>query len=168
MNTMGLPFLIGGLVFFLISLPLIYRKVPMNSFYGVRVPAAFESKERWYEINAYGGRLLAIGSLVIVVVGIVGLFLPPEYGKPYALCAIPVVLLSVLVPPVWVLIWSSRLGKQSDDESRQGTDRNETGVRGSRPQSSAERLHELDGMFRRQQISEREYEAKRQEILKEL
>lgn len=44
---------------FLLSLPLIFRKVPMNHFNGIRLRASFESEERWYDINAYGGRQLA-------------------------------------------------------------------------------------------------------------
>jgi hypothetical protein len=31
----------------------------MNGAYGIRIPAAFESEQRWYDINAYGGRKLA-------------------------------------------------------------------------------------------------------------
>jgi hypothetical protein len=44
-----------------LSLPLVLRKAPMNEFYGIRIPAAFESKQRWYDINAYGGRQFADG-----------------------------------------------------------------------------------------------------------
>jgi peptidoglycan biosynthesis protein MviN/MurJ (putative lipid II flippase) len=33
MTTLAVAILLGGLVMFLISLPLIYRKIPMNHFY---------------------------------------------------------------------------------------------------------------------------------------
>ncbi|HQU34683.1 MAG TPA: SdpI family protein [Thermoanaerobaculaceae bacterium] len=47
-----------GVLLSVISVPLILRKVPMNHLYGVRIPKAFVSAENWYEINAYGGKLL--------------------------------------------------------------------------------------------------------------
>ena len=87
---------------------MIYRKVPMNHFYGVRIAAAFESDQRWYDINAYGGRLMAIGSLPIVGAGVAGLFLPADWFLPYAWAATVVTLVSVLVPAVLVFRWSRR------------------------------------------------------------
>lgn len=87
----------------------------MNHFYGVRISAAFESDRRWYDINAYGGRLMAIGFLPIVGAGVVGLFLPAEWFLPYASAATAVTLVSVLVPLVLVLRWN-RLG----DNGRKG------------------------------------------------
>jgi hypothetical protein len=48
-----------GVLLFGLSLPLVLRKVPMNDLYGIRIPAALESEQRWYDINAYGGRQFA-------------------------------------------------------------------------------------------------------------
>ena len=42
-----------GVIIFIISLPLMLRKVPMNQTYGIRIKAAFKSEASWYEINAY-------------------------------------------------------------------------------------------------------------------
>jgi hypothetical protein len=44
MTTVAFAILAGGLITFFLGLPLAYRKIPMNSFYGVRVLEAFESK----------------------------------------------------------------------------------------------------------------------------
>ena len=60
MTTIALVTLLSGILIFILSLPLISRKIPMNGGYGIRIPAAFESEQRWYDINAYGGRQLAI------------------------------------------------------------------------------------------------------------
>jgi hypothetical protein len=106
MTTVAITILLSGVLIFLLSLPMIYRKVPMNHFYGVRIPAAFESDQRWYDINAYGGRLMAIGALPIVGAGVTGLFLPTDWLLPYAWAATVVTLVSVLVPLVLVLRWS--------------------------------------------------------------
>jgi hypothetical protein len=47
MTTVAITILLSGVLIFLLSLPMIYRKVPMNHFYGVRIAAAFESDQRW-------------------------------------------------------------------------------------------------------------------------
>jgi hypothetical protein len=80
----------------------------MNRVWGVRIRAAFESDQRWYEVNAYGGRLLALGSLLIVATGLVGLFLSPELLVPYAWSAAAISSLSVLVPCAQTLAWIHR------------------------------------------------------------
>ena len=49
-----------------VSIPLALRLVPMNRLYGVRIREAFESDERWYEINAFGGRLLVVYGLLLL------------------------------------------------------------------------------------------------------
>src|SRR6476661_9679123 len=86
--------LVVGIVTVGLSLPLIYRKIPMNRFYGIRIPQAFASAERWYAINAYGGRLLARWSCPIIATGLVGFLLPLRFFPAYAITAACVVLVS--------------------------------------------------------------------------
>lgn len=55
-----------GLLTVSFAIPLIMRKVPMNHMYGIRVRKAFVSKDNWYELNAYGGKLfLAFGLFLL-------------------------------------------------------------------------------------------------------
>ncbi len=110
MTTVAITVLLSGVLIFLLSLPLVYRQVPMNHLYGVRIPAAFESNRRWYDINAYGGRLMAIGSLPMVAAGVAGLFLPADWLRPYAWAALGVTLVSLLVPLLLILRWSRLKG----------------------------------------------------------
>ena len=42
----------------------------MNRVYGIRVPEAFVSDSRWYAINAYGGRILMVYGVALVVFGL--------------------------------------------------------------------------------------------------
>lgn len=56
--------LVCDIVFAVISVPLILRKVPRNVIYGFRVKATMENDFVWYEANAYFGRLLLISSFV--------------------------------------------------------------------------------------------------------
>jgi hypothetical protein len=98
-----------GVILVAVSLPLIYRKVPMNHLYGIRIPRAFESEQRWYDINAYGGRLLARWSLLIILVGVVGFFLPPTAIGWYPIGVVATILICALIPLIQIVRWSSRL-----------------------------------------------------------
>jgi len=79
-----------GLLTVLVSIPLVLRMVPMNHLYGVRIPKAFFSRENWYEINAYGGKLLLGFGLFLLAVGWLGRDLAPP---PTSLWA-----------PVWLVV----------------------------------------------------------------
>lgn len=58
-----------GLLLTAFSLPLVLRRVPMNRAYGIRIPEAFTSDARWYDINAYGGRLFLVYGVLLTVFG---------------------------------------------------------------------------------------------------
>lgn len=53
-----------------LSIPLILRKVPMNHVYGVRFTQSYKSDKAWFEINAYGGKMLLIWNLPPLLIGI--------------------------------------------------------------------------------------------------
>ena len=72
MNPVVYIHLFVGALTIVASIPLILRKVKMNPYYGVRIPEAFTSEERWYEINRHGGRLLLAWGILIVATAIVG------------------------------------------------------------------------------------------------
>ncbi len=93
-----------GVVLAVLSLPLVARKVPMNRVYGVRTPKAFASERNWYEINAYGGKLLFGYGLLLVVFSIVAEDLMPPPTSPWS----PVFVAGpmVLILPVFLLIRS--------------------------------------------------------------
>jgi uncharacterized membrane protein len=92
-----------GVIFFIMSWPLILRKVPMNHGFGIRIPAAFESERRWYEINAYGGRQLAAWSLLLIATGIAGFFVSPENFKIYACGSLLAAILAITMPLLLIL-----------------------------------------------------------------
>jgi uncharacterized membrane protein len=149
-----------GLLIFSISLPLIFRMVPMNPVYGIRIRASFESDKRWYDINAYGGRQLAMWSWLPVVAGVAGLFVSPEHVPIYALACVPAMLVAVLIPAIQILLWS-RHGASTQAASPEEGD-------GHRARSVAGRLRELEQLHAERLVSESEYEAKRQKILREV
>ncbi len=91
-----------GAMFAAISVPLVLRKVPMNRAYGVRLRKSFVSDSNWYEINAYGGRLLLGLGAVLVALGVVGADLAPAPTSPWAPAYLVAPLL--LLIPVLALI----------------------------------------------------------------
>lgn len=78
----------AGLLISGISIPLIKRKVKPNSFYGFRIPKAFASKENWYKINEYGGRLFFYWGLFISATSLIFFLLPPDTAFGYTLSII--------------------------------------------------------------------------------
>lgn len=105
MTTNAILFLVSGLIMFGVSLPLIYRKIPPNHFYGFRVKASFVSKEHWYAINAYSGQLLAKWSSLPIAAGVAGLFLPGDCFTLYTGVAAALLVVSALVPTLLTLRW---------------------------------------------------------------
>ncbi len=63
-----------SLLFALLAVPLIRRRVPPNGYYGLRVPATFADESVWYEANARAGvELLVLGLFLLTL----SLALPP-------------------------------------------------------------------------------------------
>ncbi len=50
----------------------------MNRYYGIRIAKAFKSDENWYDINAYGGKLLLFYGLFLIFFGIAAQGLAPS------------------------------------------------------------------------------------------
>lgn len=67
-----------AVLFVLISIPLVYRKVPMNRWYGFRLKKSFRSDEDWYAINAYGGKQMILWTPLLFASGILKLYVPLE------------------------------------------------------------------------------------------
>jgi hypothetical protein len=107
-----------GIITFLISLPLAYRQVPMNNLFGIRIRAAFESEQRWYDINAYGGRQLATWSWLLVGAGVTGFFVSPGHFDAYAYGSLAAAIVALTIPLVLVSRWSRRPTKSSATSNR--------------------------------------------------
>ncbi|HTQ29965.1 MAG TPA: SdpI family protein [Opitutaceae bacterium] len=95
MNPIALTHLLVGLMTVAVSLPLVKRKIKMNRWYGIRIPAAFESEQRWFEINAYGGRLLLRGGSLIALAAVPEFFLSKPYWVAGALAGAVVMTLTL-------------------------------------------------------------------------
>ena len=55
-----------GPVLVLLSLPLMFRWIPPNRFFGLRVPSTLRNKSVWYDANALTARhLFALGAFLV-------------------------------------------------------------------------------------------------------
>ena len=61
---MSVCYIFTGLLLIAISIPLVRGSIKMNPLYGKKKKKAFESEEKWYIINKYGGRRLIFWSIV--------------------------------------------------------------------------------------------------------
>lgn len=102
-------FLLLALVGWLLTLPLVRRRVPMNRLYGVRIPKAFTSEANWYAVNEYGGRqFLGYFAALAAVGGLFGILpFAPDRWYFWPLLLAP---LWLLVPVLWrVFAYARRL-----------------------------------------------------------
>ncbi len=86
-----------GILTVLLSIPLILRIVPVNRVYGIRIPKTILSPCNWYEINAYGGKLMLAFGLFLLIFSWFG----HDYAPPPTSIWAPVYLIIpflVLVP----------------------------------------------------------------------
>jgi len=67
------PFAIPALLFFIVSVPLLFRLIPRNRFYGIRTKKTLSEDRVWYAVNRLAAAGLMTGS---VVYGLVALLVP--------------------------------------------------------------------------------------------
>ena len=92
MNSIAISHGIIALVIMGLSWPLVRRKIRRNQLYGIRIPEALKSEERWLEINEYGGRLLLRWGIALAVTAGIGLALPRMDWIIYAFISLAVIL----------------------------------------------------------------------------
>lgn len=119
MNPVVIVHFLAAVVTIALSVPLIGRKVPMNRWYGVRIPAAFTSEAAWYNLNRYGGRLLLVWGLAIAATASTGAFLAREHWIAYNWTALVIIMggLGCVVARVY---WYAR--RQTGADTMRGPD----------------------------------------------
>lgn len=90
------------------NIPLILRKVPRNETWGMRFAVSMKSDEAWYAINEYGGKLLAGGSLLILLAGVLGLISPPASLAQYLWISTGTSVLGIFGPVIWLYMWARK------------------------------------------------------------
>lgn len=85
-----------GALFIGLALPLMRRRVPPNSLYGLRVPATFADEWVWYEANAQCGRDLIVLGAVEILLALFLTLLPGVTLEKYVLANVTFLLVGTL------------------------------------------------------------------------
>jgi uncharacterized membrane protein len=90
-----------GALLTIVSLPLCFKLVPKNNFYGIRIPKAFISDANWYAINCFGGVVLTLGGLFLMLFGYLTWDSAPSPNDPMAVidmvAPLPVLALAIVI-----------------------------------------------------------------------
>ncbi len=104
----------------LLSYPLTKRQVKINKWYGIRYRQAFYSEENWYQINAYGGKVIMLWAICVAVAGILILLIPLD-NTPLLLAAYLSVYATLIIPIIITYAYASHFKRQSaSDISKNG------------------------------------------------
>jgi len=94
--------MICGVIFILVGIPLAAGRVKRNRSFGFRFRACMEDERTWYDVNRYGGRLLILFSIPLVVLGVISLFLPlRENGGLYLFFTFTPLIIIIPVLMAW-------------------------------------------------------------------
>ena len=92
MITSLITIFIAGLILAALAIPLMNRKVKMNSWYGIRLPQTMDNETVWYEVNEKVGRYIFFFGLLICTLTIL-IYLYPIIDNIFSVF----ILLAVLV-----------------------------------------------------------------------
>jgi uncharacterized membrane protein len=92
MNPVVIAHFVAAIIIVAALVPLIGGRVKMNHWYGIRLPQAFASEERWLEINHFGGQLVLGFGVALGATAFVGAFLQRKDRVTYDWTALVVVL----------------------------------------------------------------------------
>lgn len=95
MSTLLIVFIGSGLLLILISLPLLWGKIPPNPLYGFRVRATLENPAIWYPANRYAAKCLIWTGAVIVAAALILYVVPGLSMDAYALGCSAVILVAL-------------------------------------------------------------------------
>jgi len=103
----NLWWMLTGFVFIVLSLPLIYQKVPPNHLYGFRVRKTLSNPHIWYAANRVAGiDLFMAGMLILltaVLTTVLALFLPQAWLMALNLAVLMLGLAATVIHSFWML-----------------------------------------------------------------
>ncbi|HPR64167.1 MAG TPA: SdpI family protein [Thermoanaerobaculia bacterium] len=100
---LGGSYILISFVLIGLSIPLLHRKIPMNQWYGVRIPQSLESEERWYAINEMGAREMIYCGVVLLLMAAVIFLLPLSKEQPW------IIILAAFFPLLPLFVMTVRI-----------------------------------------------------------
>jgi len=110
-GALGVLHISVGILVIAVAVPFLLGRVPMNRWFGTRLPASYASEANWYSMNRYGALQLVWYGAALIVLGIAALLVPPRLAGVWfvAMLAAPAVLAVPML--VMVLRFAKRLPK---------------------------------------------------------
>ena len=112
MPTIAIIYVLIGLLFVGLSIPLILGKVKPNRWYGFRTRQTVENPDIWYPANTYAGWWLLVMGFIIVVVAMAGLFIPNISEDGYVILVTVIMLTGLLLSAVFSVRYAKSLTKE--------------------------------------------------------
>ena len=97
MTTILILYLVSGVLLIALAIPLLYDKIPPNSFYGFRVSQTLADPKVWYAVNRYAARWLVFAGVSIVAAAILLYLVPGISVDAYALGCLAVFMVTFTV-----------------------------------------------------------------------
>jgi len=82
-----------SILYMAIALPLVYRKIKRNNFYGFRITYTMQDDDIWYEVNAMLGRHMVFQGIIFGIIGLAAVFFKGTMAQALALGAAMTVLI---------------------------------------------------------------------------
>ena len=111
MLALAIVFLASGLLITGICMPMVYGKLPMNIWYGMRTKTSLQSEESWTHLNEIGGMLFSLLGFPMMLGGAIGLFLTDEHVTLLCTATGIVTLASIVFAVYLFLRYSARYTK---------------------------------------------------------
>jgi len=85
MTTLLIFYISTGVLLILLSLPLLWGKVPPNGLYGFRVRATLNDPQIWYAANKFAAKRLLVSGVTFVTAALIFYFIPGISVDVYSL-----------------------------------------------------------------------------------
>jgi len=92
MLAAGVAFILIGLLFIGLSIPIMRGRVPPNRWYGLRIKATLDNPNVWYPANAYAGKLFCATGVITAVAAVVCAMIPGISDDAYVITIIMIML----------------------------------------------------------------------------
>lgn len=112
MNILAITFLLSGLLVFVVCLPIIHGKIPMNKIYGMRTRHTFKSDRSWIHLNEIGGMIFAMIGFPLILAGALGFALPEHLRDVFSTVVLVVNFLSIAAAVYFFTRYSIRYTKE--------------------------------------------------------
>lgn len=101
MAVSSIGYVVVGLVFIGLGIPLVQRRIPQNRWYGFRVAKTFSSERIWYDANEVAGRdLIVAGAVVAITAAATGTLASRLDGVPIETINL-VVFVAAMIASTW-------------------------------------------------------------------